>query len=458
MNALLDAVHAAGSSLLSPDALGRFVRGLDVSTLDLDRWRGMEAPKGGYVRDVLTTDPLEVVVLVWPPGGASAIHHHQGFFGHVLVVEGLLENVEFRLKDGVLTDTLHAVFGPGGVAYEPDGMHHLIRNADPDSTLITVHFYSPPISDLTGLKILDPATGTIAVLNEKAKSASFKEPREHFSEVQEGVFRYLPFEKKPGAPSHHIHPIVPKPSPERILELIMGYYDEQAHVYDRFDLEHPTRKPYTEKINELVAEAYAARPELERVLALACGTGRRAWSIRKGLGRQYGITGVDISGAMADIANERGIDAINAPFLEAEVPEEAYDACTILYAFGHVPHSGLRKQWLRKVHRSLKPGGLLLFDVFNLNDRHEWGPSALKAYERLSLGDQGYERGDVFYQRTGGKETAFLHYFEEPELRALLAECGFRVERLLHVGYTHRSGQLLQEPDAGAFFVQAVKE
>ncbi|MCB0780403.1 MAG: hypothetical protein KDC03_12900, partial [Flavobacteriales bacterium] len=93
MNALLDAVHAAGSSLLSPDALGRFVRGLDISTLDLDRWRGMEAPKGGYVRDVLTTDPLEVVVLVWPPGGASAIHHHQGFFGHVLVVEGLLENV-----------------------------------------------------------------------------------------------------------------------------------------------------------------------------------------------------------------------------------------------------------------------------------------------------------------------------------------------------------------------------
>ena len=36
------------------------------------------------------------------------------------------------------------------------------------------------------------------------------------SEVREGVF-YLPFEKKPGAPSHHIHPTVPKPSPERIL-------------------------------------------------------------------------------------------------------------------------------------------------------------------------------------------------------------------------------------------------
>jgi ubiquinone/menaquinone biosynthesis C-methylase UbiE len=457
MESLLDAVRAQGRGILSPQALGTFVRGIDVAALDLSPWRGREAPAGGYVRETLLTDPLEVTVLVWPPGGASAIHHHAGFFGHVLVVEGRMENIEYRLKDGVLTDTLHAVFGPGGVAYEPDGMHHLIRNADPDATLLTIHFYSPPLTSMAGLKILDPATGTIATLNEQAKSASFKEPRAHFAEVQEGVFTYLPFAEKPGAPSHHIFPIVPKPGPARILELVKGYYDEQAAVYDRFDLQHDSRRPFTERVNALVAEVYARQDTLAHELALACGTGRRSCSIREASGRDYAITGVDISGAMSDIASERGIEAINAPFLEAKVPEGAFDVCSILYAFGHVPTDGLRRQWLRKIHRCLRPEGRLVLDLFNLEDRNEWGPAALRAYERMALGEQGYERGDVFYQRTGGKEVAFLHYFTEQGARQLLREEGFRVERILHVGYVHRSGEILQGKDQGALFVEAVR-
>ena len=67
----------------------------------------------------------------------------------------------------------------------------------------------------------------------------------------------------------------------------MGYYDEQAHVYDRFDLGPPHPKAVHGEENDLAAEAYAARPELERVLALACGNRPPRLEHPQGLGRQY---------------------------------------------------------------------------------------------------------------------------------------------------------------------------
>ena len=54
-----------------------------------------DAASGNYARNILLMDPFEVVVLHWPPGVESAIHHHEGFWGYVLCVEGEVENVEY---------------------------------------------------------------------------------------------------------------------------------------------------------------------------------------------------------------------------------------------------------------------------------------------------------------------------------------------------------------------------
>ena len=126
------------------------------------------------------------------------------------------------------------------------------------------------------------------------------------------------------------------------------------------------------------------------------------------------------------------------------------DACAILYAFGHVPTAVCGSSGCAKVHRSLKPGGLLLFDVFNLNDRHEVGPQRPEGLRAPEPGRPGAtSAATCSTSARAAKGTAFLHYFEEPGY-ATCWPCGFRVERLLR-GYTHRSGHLLQEPMPGPF-------
>ena len=64
-------------------------------------------------------------------------------------------------------------------------------------------------------------------------------------------------------------------------------------------------------------------------------------------------------------------------------------------------------------------------DVFNLENPNEWGPEALNLFEELELGNEGYERGDLFYKRHGGETVAFLHYCSKQGIIDLLESCGF---------------------------------
>ena len=88
-----------------------------------------------YARNILLLDPFEVVVLHWPPGVESAIHHHEGFWGYVLCVEGEVENVEYtydaerrELREGT------AWFAQGRIART--GWHHP-QNRQPKPRQVT---------------------------------------------------------------------------------------------------------------------------------------------------------------------------------------------------------------------------------------------------------------------------------------------------------------------------------
>lgn len=75
----------------------------------------------------------------------------------------------------------------------------------------------------------------------------------------------------------------------------------------------------------------------------------------------------------------------------------------------------------------------------------------------MDLAPWGNEKGDVFYKKTDGNEITFMHYFDEIDLVKLLNEAGLKVEYVKHVGYVHKSGEILSANDEGSLFIKAIK-
>jgi len=455
MEQLLEELKLFGAKNLSFEGLGEFVRRIDLDKIDHVPYLP-QAEGTGYSRNVLMMEPLECVLLYWPAGSTSAIHWHKGFWGYVLVLEGECDNVEFKYADGQLIETNLIKATKGGVLNEPDGVIHKLVN-DTDKPAVTLHFYYPALVDMDGMAIYNEE-GTMAVLNEKALTASFDQPMECFRSYQKNDFEYVPYIERKGKRTHRIVPVIPKPKSELIQEMLGAYYSEQASVYDMFDLQDSSRKNFVERIDELIAFEWKNVIQPEKVLMIACGTGRRAEQIRAMSGIDPEITGVDMSEEMCKIARTRKVDAIASNWENVDVTDDHYDTATFLYAFGHVPNNAARQEALKKIHNKLKPDGALFFDVFNAMDINEWGPNALENYFRNHLYEFGYERGDVFYKKVGGNALAYLHYFYQDEIHKLLNEAGFRVEYIKHIGYVHRSGELLGSANEGSLFIKAIKQ
>ncbi|HYG14208.1 MAG TPA: methyltransferase domain-containing protein, partial [Bacteroidia bacterium] len=247
------------------------------------------------------------------------------------------------------------------------------------------------------------------------------------------------------------------PAPGDIDSMIAAYYDEQADEYDEFDRTHKKRKQYLDGINKIIAEDYKKLDKLDTMLALAGGTGRRALDIQELSGRNFKITSVDISAEMTEVAQSTGIDAIAGDWVRCDLQQTGFDAATFLYAFGHICNWEERRVSLKKVYDHLLPGAPFYLDVFNIDDQNEWGPPAVKLYNELHLAEMGYEPGDVFYKKYGGKAVSYLHYFKKDNLVSLLEQCGFTIEWVKNIGYNVNPGEVLPEGQEGVLFVKAVK-
>jgi ubiquinone/menaquinone biosynthesis C-methylase UbiE len=237
--------------------------------------------------------------------------------------------------------------------------------------------------------------------------------------------------------------------------MVSDYYTDQAHHYDSSDLDNELRYKYVQTINRLIIDEFKANHP-ERVLALACGTGRRAAKIKNLSGLEYKLFGVDISSEMCELARQKGIEAHCADWLDIDFPDNYFDAITMLYSFGHIPDSRERLHFVEKVYDKLSHGGAFYIDVFNIDDKYEWGQNALDVFDEYNLDWFGYEKGDVFYRRTQGEKIAFLHYFDADKSVALLKSIGFNVALVKFIGYMNRSGEILNDKN-GKIFFKAVK-
>lgn len=455
MQAYVEALKNSAEKLTDFDKLGDFVRSIDYTSLDYINFVPKLETNDNYSRNILMMHPIEVALLHWPPQVESAIHYHEGFYGYVIVLEGELNNFEYIIKNGELREASKMMGLQGGILPEQDGVIHKLVNTSKNKSAITLHIYSPPLEHFGGMKIYDVENKRIGTLSKTAQTASWQEPVTSFEHIEENAFKFIPQESQKS--SHRIFSILPKPDAKTIYSMLGEYYNEQAKEYDNFDTTHYTRNAYTNSLNEIIAKEYSTRDDLEHELALACGTGRRVADIRKLSGVDYEIDGVDLSKEMCEIAAKQNINTYNCLWLDCNLPEKKYDSATFLYAFGHICSKQERIDTLKKVAKHLKEGGTFYFDVFNVNDKYEWGPKALEAFKDNHLERMGYEKGDVFYIKTGGNSVAYLHYFEENEIVELLTQCGFTISWVKHIGYTHNSGEELSEPDSGSLFIKAIK-
>ena len=447
MNSILERIKKVDQSKLNYESLFDTIIPFISKKIDYRDLLPEITNQKEYARNILLLDPLEIVLIKWPPGVESAIHLHQGFWGYVGVLEGVASNTEYFFDNKVLKQKRAVLINKGGLIPEPDNTIHKLANHSKTAPLVTLHFYYPPLADLDHLKLYG-IDGTISELNQKATSASLSLPKECYRSFKRDQFK---FDDGTQGKTHLISPILPKPGPDEIKTMVRDYYADQAMHYDVSDLDNELRIKYVEAINQtLVDEFQKFQPE--RVLAIASGTGRRAAVIKIMTGLEYKLFGVDISAEMCELAREKGIEAHCADWLEIDFPDGYFDAITMLYSFGHIPTAAERLRFIEKVYAKLKPGGAFYFDLFNIDDKYEWGLNAIDVFNEYNLDYFGYEKGDVFYRRTMGKKIAFLHYFEEERTSAILISIGFKVEWVEHIGYMHNTGKVIKDKNGKLFF------
>jgi SAM-dependent methyltransferase len=156
------------------------------------------------------------------------------------------------------------------------------------------------------------------------------------------------------------------------------------------------------------------------VLEIACGTGLVTRRLRDRLDPAVRLIATDISKAMLDYARAKlhareGIDWREADAASLPFDDRQFGAVVCSFGIMFVPD---KQAALREARRVLKPGGTLLFNVW---DRIEENPHAManaEVLERLFPGDP---------------EMRFRWPYEMHDaelLKGLLGEAGFRVIRI----------------------------
>lgn len=187
-----------------------------------------------------------------------------------------------------------------------------------------------------------------------------------------------------------------------------------------------------------VVESILKKHKVKSVLDLTCGTGSQVLYLAE---RGYSVTGSDISPALLATAKKKNK---KIAFLEGDmrtIQVGHFDAViTIFNAIGHLTKTGFEKA-LKNIARNLNPGGLYVFDIFNLAAMDE------KAVKELDMDIRKTVKGTSIHQvqyseldRESGQLTSFDQYvidgktikskftlqiYTAKELREVLAKHGF---------------------------------
>ena len=188
---------------------------------------------------------------------------------------------------------------------------------------------------------------------------------------------------------------------------------------------------------------------VKTVLDLTCGTGSQVvWLTQHG----FTVTGSDYSPKLLTQAKAKLKAAkIKAKLYHGDMRTQhlgEFDAVvTIFNAVGHLTKKGFEKA-MRNIHRNLKPGGIYVFDIFNLNSFNEKDVSSLDVNKKATLKNTHvhiYQHSKLdkrkgllvsydnyTFQKKGEKPQKFqvkfpLQIYTPKELQDMLSRNGFDV-------------------------------
>ncbi len=153
-------------------------------------------------------------------------------------------------------------------------------------------------------------------------------------------------------------------SDERRLQLNELYFSEEV---DRLSRAYNDRDPSARaRLWRARSDSAAATVESNlakgaRILDVGCGVGTLARRLDR---NGYSVTAVDLVGGMLEKAREvsSGVEWIHAPFGDQVAAKKSFDAVVCL---GYLEYQERSGKELVRMHRLLKPGGLLILSVPN---------------------------------------------------------------------------------------------
>ncbi len=159
-------------------------------------------------------------------------------------------------------------------------------------------------------------------------------------------------------------------------------YKQLPEYFDAFNIGEDTAAK-----NDVI-EQLLRQYQVKTVLDMTCGTGSQVFMLAE---RGYKVTGSDFSPALLDQARKKAKQLNhNVRLLHGDMRTlklGRFDAViTIFNAIGHLTKAGFEKA-LRNIHKNLKPGGIYVFDIFNLDALDAAAVEGLAMEVNKTIGD-----------------------------------------------------------------------
>jgi ubiquinone/menaquinone biosynthesis C-methylase UbiE len=172
-------------------------------------------------------------------------------------------------------------------------------------------------------------------------------------------------------------------------------------------------------LNDMVNICQGRDPRTMKILEVGCGAGR----VTKALASVFGeVHGVDISAEMVRLARQALRPCGNAIVYQnngvdlSVVPTNQFDFAFSYLVFQHIPSRAIVHNYLREVHRLLRPGALFKFQVQGAKLRARpddtWVGVAFSDKQIMAMAAQyGFE---ARHRHGAGTQEFWIWYFKRP--------------------------------------------